>query len=474
MTINPLNIKEKLTEEEDDAAHAAHAEGSSGIAVVLAVRRLARMRPEDCAKHLIIEAAELGIDLTELAERVKKLRNKIVSQIKALRAKTVENGCTEAEVWEAAAKVAQLELDYNIAADAQPDNQIDYSEIDRLMLKTLENTIKRHVVLPKHAHLTCALWIIHSHALDASDISPFLTLSSPIKRCGKTTFLDLLTELVYQGRASSSISPAAMYRMLAAGKYTLLFDEADTFITKENHYFRGILNAGHRRRTAIIVRCEKTNGVIVTKEYSVWGAKVIALLGKLPPTLQDRSIVIRMQRKNKTDKIERFKSHCVEHLKEFAWIITQWAMEHFDRLKDADPVIPSQITNDRAVDNWRPLLAIADLIGGDFPQRAREAMIAMECGHPDELEDGEQLLADCKVVFDKTKQSELSAEELITGLCGLPESEWSKYKGSKPITKKALANLLRPFELYTQKSGPRKNLKRWIRKDFEPVWEAYL
>ena len=148
--------------------------------------------------------------------------------------------------------------------------------------------------------------------------------------------------------------------------------------------------------------------------------------------------------------------------------LTQWAMENLDRLKDADPVIPPQITNDRAADNWRPLLAIADLIGGDFPERAREAMIAMECGGHDEPEDSERLLADCKIVFDETKQPELSGKEFIKGLRSLPESEWSK------LTEKALANLLAPFDLYTQNSGPRKKLKRWIRKDFEPVWEAYL
>ena len=249
---------------------------------------------------------------------------------------------------------------------------------------------------------------------------------------------------------------------------TLLLDEADTFIRKENHEFRGILNAGHRRRTAVVVRCEKVLGRIDTKEYSVWCAKVIALIGKLPSTLQDRSIVIRMQRKKKTDKTERFQSNRVEHLQKFAWIVTQWAVEHLDRLKDADPEIPSQITNDRAADNWRPLLSIADEIGGDFGERAREAMIAMECGHPDGQENSERLLADCKTVFDEKKLPELSGRELIEGLRSLLESEWSK------LTEKALANMLAIFDLYTQNSGPRKKLKRWIRKDFEPIWEAYL
>ena len=143
----------KLTKKEPAAEDAEGAEGLDGISIMQVIHRLARMNAEDCAKHLASEAVKLGIDSTELAERVQKLRNKIINQIRGLRAKTVENGCTEAEATEAAAKAAELELDYNIAADAQPDDddQVDYSEIDRLMLKTLENTIKRYVVLPKHA-----------------------------------------------------------------------------------------------------------------------------------------------------------------------------------------------------------------------------------------------------------------------------------------------------------------------------------
>ena len=191
----------KLIRKEPDAQHAEDAEGHDDINLMQVIHRLARMNAEDCAKHLASEAVKLGIDATELAEKVQKLRNKIIRQIKALRARTVENGCTEAEATEAAAKADELEQEYNIAADAQPDDdsQVDYSEIDRLMLKTLENTIKRYVVLPKHAPLTCALWVVHSHALNASDISPFLTLRSPIKRCGKSTFLDLVAGTCVRG-----------------------------------------------------------------------------------------------------------------------------------------------------------------------------------------------------------------------------------------------------------------------------------
>ena len=69
------------------------------------------------------------------------------------------------------------------------------------------------------------------------------------------------------------------------------------------------------------------------------------------------------------DRLRKRDSH------EFAIVRRQaarWAADNFDNLIDPDPAIP-QALNDRAADNWRPLLAIADMAGGEWPQRAREA-----------------------------------------------------------------------------------------------------
>jgi predicted lipoprotein with Yx(FWY)xxD motif len=48
--------------------------------------------------------------------------------------------------------------------------------------------------------------------------------------------------------------------------------------------------------------------------------------------------------------------------------------DNFSKLIDPDPSIPAAL-NDRAADNWRPLIAIADLAGGEWPQLARQASL---------------------------------------------------------------------------------------------------
>ena len=50
----------------------------------------------------------------------------------------------------------------------------------------------------------------------------------------------------------------------------------------------------------------------------------------------------------------------------------RWALDHMDRLAHIT-VHPPETLHDRAQDLWRPLLAIAEAVGGDWTYRARRA-----------------------------------------------------------------------------------------------------
>jgi hypothetical protein len=56
--------------------------------------------------------------------------------------------------------------------------------------------------------------------------------------------------------------------------------------------------------------------------------------------------------------------------------LKRWTFDHLTELRDHDPTVPEDMfINDRAVDVWRPLLSIADVAGGDWPERARKAAV---------------------------------------------------------------------------------------------------
>ena len=88
----------------------------------------------------------------------------------------------------------------------------------------------RFTVLPKDAPEIGALWATHTYLLDATDITPRLQISSPTKGCGKTTYLDWLSEVVYRPDLASNISASALFRTVEKWRPTLLIDEADSFL----------------------------------------------------------------------------------------------------------------------------------------------------------------------------------------------------------------------------------------------------
>ena len=208
-------------------------------------------------------------------------------------------------------------------------------------------------------------------------MTPILAIQSPEKRCGKTTLLGLLQHLMPKALTASNMTMAAIYRVIEERRVSLVIDEADTFIKADNPELVGILNSGHTRTSAFVVRTVGDNHETTT--FSTWCAKVIALIGKLPPTLQDRSIVVQLERKRTRETVERRRADRTLDLVELCRKAARWVADHRAELDVCDPVPPDTL-DDRAADNWRPLLAIAEVIGGNWPQHARTAARALSGG----------------------------------------------------------------------------------------------
>lgn len=149
-----------------------------------------------------------------------------------------------------------------------------------------------------------ALWCVHAHGIDAFGISPFLNLSSPEKGCGKSTTLTAISYLLPRPLLSASVSPASIFRAIELYKPSFLIDEADTF-ENLNEDLRGLLNASHLRATAQAIRIVGDNHE--PRTFSTWCPKAISLIGRLPATLEDRSLVVEMKRRRNDEVCERFR-----------------------------------------------------------------------------------------------------------------------------------------------------------------------
>lgn len=158
-----------------------------------------------------------------------------------------------------------------------------------VLLDDLLATCQRYLILPDGAGVALCLWIIHSWAHDAAHVSPVLGITSPSMRCGKSNVLKLLGALVYRTLHTSSITAAALFRAVEKWRPTLLIDEADSFLGDKEE-LRGVLNSGHSRSGAFVIRTVGKD--FEPRRFSTWAPKAIAMIGKLPGTLADRSIRI--------------------------------------------------------------------------------------------------------------------------------------------------------------------------------------
>ena len=376
-----------------------------------------------------------------------------------------------------AAKRAELGLDAK--EDGKQGRPIEFQEVEpwdqpvggAQLLGALVKILGDYVVMSEHQRVAIALWLLHAYLIDRSMISPRLAIRSPVKGCGKTTLLDVLTRLVPRPLATANVSPSAIFRVIAAHQPTLLIDEADTLFKDGDETLRGILNAGHRQGGTVL---RSVGDEHEPRAFACYAATVIALIGQLPGTLADRSVDIVLARRRPNEDITPFRLDRTESLDMLARQIARWAKDNSERIGVTDPQMPPGIYN-RAADNWRPLLAIAEAVGGDeWPLKARKAAVALVGGEVDEVSRTELLLSDIRAIFSVLKLDEITSADLIERLCEIVPRPWNEMgRPPKPMTQNKLARLLKPLAI-----GPelvtRERISGYRLARFDEAFERYL
>lgn len=350
------------------------------------------------------------------------------------------------------------------------------------LLDDVEQFLWRYVVLTDEQASAITLWVVHTHAIDALEITPYLAITSATKQSGKTQLLEVLELLVARPWLTGSVSAATLARKIHGQRSTLLLDESDAAFKGDQDYaetLRGVLNSGFKR-SGTYSRCVGSNGTSLNVEdFSTFSAKAIAGIGKLPDTVADRSIAIRLKRKNSHERIERKRERKVQaEAAPLRARIVAWAEQNADRVAELDHA-PLEELSDRAADIWEPLLAIAYLAGDGKTSerwliRARKAAVALSARQPDEEEASIRLLADVRAIFDRLNGDHVFSTTLVEELHAIEDAPWSEWHG-KPISKNALARILRRYDIRPREIRIGSTTSRGYRRlDFEDDWNRYL
>jgi putative DNA primase/helicase len=319
------------------------------------------------------------------------------------------------------------------------------------LLDEIAAAVLRFMILPKLGDIIAALWVVHTYLLDLQLMSPRLQISAPDSECGKSTLLDVMHALVRRAQWAVNLTPAVTFRLVDRFQPTILLDEADaTLPTYED--LRSILDSGHHPRGEVP---RLVGDEYEPRGFRTYGAVAFALIGRLGGklrTLDSRSVVIRLERKRANQIVESFDAtRSPAELLPLKRRVIRWVHDHRQAIADAR--VETTLSNRRA-DNWRILLQIAEVAGGDWPKHALAAAMA-----PGELAQSqlEELLSDVRRIFAANEADTvvtdkgdkfINSTRLAEALAAIDGHSWAEYdRSGKPLTANKLARLLKRVEI---------------------------
>ena len=341
------------------------------------------------------------------------------------------------------------------------------------ILNEISEIISRYMILPKGALTPIVLWIASTYVYDAFNVFPKLGVISPEKRCGKTTLLEALGAFSCKVVLSSNTTPSSIFRVVDMIKPTFLIDEADTFIAGRNDELIGIINSGHTKRTASVIRIEGKD--FTPKKFSTWSPMAFASIKGLSGTIMDRSIVIQLRRRTMAETVARIPVDFWEGSELIRQKLVRWGLDNFNDLK-ANHIEPPVIQNDRAIDNWLPLFTIAHAVGGEWPEKVNASYLLLN-NQEDEESAPVMLLHDIQFIFDDRDCERIHSVDLVRYLVDMEERPWCEWKRGNPMTANSLAKQLTTFGIRSKtiRAGvPSKTLKGYELKQFTDSFDRYI
>ena len=343
------------------------------------------------------------------------------------------------------------------------------------LLDDLNGLLDRYAELPAGGAAAVSLWAVYTWTIDAFDVSPNLMITAPERESGKTRVTELLSWMVRRPKPVSDASAAAIIRGIERDRPTLLLDEAQSCLKrKADDPIRGVLLAGFARRLANVERVVGDSHEV--RVFSTFTPKAMngRNLARVDDMLTSRSIVLPMTRA--TRRLPELRADRDPVGLDVRRRCARWADDHAAELREADPDVGDRMG--RAAQVWRPLFAVADAAGGDWPVRARSAADALAASAAKVMDGdtlGVMLVADVREVFGSHER--MKSEDLDAALVALPERPWATLRpGDRPMTAQARGRMLAGYGIHAETlSFPGAKAKKGYRRTtFDTAWAAYL
>lgn len=347
-------------------------------------------------------------------------------------------------------------------------------------LDLVHSDLTRYVAFPSpEAADALTLWIAATHSQVLWEHATRFVLKSPVKRCGKTRAQEIVQELIHNPLVAGSISAAALVRTITeSDPPTVVLDEADGIFSGKSadeaaEALRNVLNNGFSRGRPYLRWDVKRREI---EKCPTFAMACIAGIGDLPDTIEDRAVVVTMQRRAPGETVDQYRQrdsaglHSLRKTLEHAISLTLGMYDAYEP--------PSMPVEDRAADVWEPLVAVAEAAGRDWPDRARKACVTLTGEDEDDQTLGQKLLTDLQAVWADDEEH-LATVTILERLHRLDESPWPDYFG-RELNPRDLGRLLRPYQVKPKTVRPavlpdpdKETYRGYSRADLYPVWTRY-
>jgi len=384
---------------------------------------------------------------------------------------------------------ARIRHDYERRTLPYPE-PVDGAEL----LNELVAAFDCYMVLPPGGSETLALWVVLTFCLYPCGMrfAPRLIVRKPVSNSGGTNLTILLLHLIRRPKYNSGMTDASFYRQ-ANRRLTGIIDECDNPPLRSNYKLVRMINAGHGS-TGTEPRTEHVGGKRVTVYYPIFGPVCLCGIGDFAPvTVRNRSFVISLKRKMVGEDVDEFNP--TDHapmMRTPREKIIRRVEDNLEAIRDCRPDLDRNLYQNRQRENIMTLLQIADVVGGGWGERAREALTNVTARDKpiDENElligDIAEILLDTEIVVggdpnDSTKNpgKPIGSDNAVFS-CDL----WTLLRERFPhrllyetnFTQAKMASMLSTFEIEPQRVGKRrgKHVLRWyLRSDFDDAIARY-
>ena len=451
---------------------------------------------EDAFEEALREAGGQMKGLDEKLMRVESLP--VLAKVRDILAKQfgVKPGDVTAQ-WKALHKASGDEEQEKALAPFQVDvTPSEKPEDLKEVFNELVKTYNRFIVFKDRNYqaTACALWTMATWFVDFLNFAPYILITAPEKRCGKSQLWGLMARLSRRPLKAGSMSAPVLFRAMEKFHPTFFIDEADSFLDRDED-LKGMIKCGIERGETPAWRCEKDP--VTQKQdivpYDTFGFKALSGISaqNIDGPITDRSIVIELKRKLKNEKVPKVREERPEKWKELNAKCARLALDYGEKLRNHHPAMPSAL-NDRDADKWEPLIALADLIDGDdgllgpFGKLGQygnfcRAVAVRLCSSVDADEPrAVELLRNIREVLDDTKETAGARLEyilsylLVQRLVNNEEWCWRDYRRGEGISPRMLATMLKQFNVHPKKNlGPERK-SGYMKADFEDPFRRYL